>query len=76
MTLEQAFAILAEHAYTAEKRVIVHEDFGIGVGGPLGADQGVPCGGDCKAVVAKRMDGGRPKTRFVFKRRKKKRRRK
>ena len=28
------------------------EDFGIGVGAPLGADQGIPHGGDAKAVFA------------------------
>lgn len=50
----------------------VNEDFGIGVGAPLGADQGIPCGGDCKAVVAKRMDGGRPYTRFRRRLKKKK----
>lgn len=42
----------------------VNEDFGIGVGGMTGADQGIPMGGDCKAVVAKRMDGGTPVSRF------------
>lgn len=42
----------------------VNEDFGIGVGGMTGADQGIPMGGDCKAVVAKRMDGGTPACRF------------
>lgn len=29
----------------------IDEDFGIGVGAPLGADQGIPFGGDGKAVV-------------------------
>lgn len=29
----------------------LHEDFGMGVGAPLGADQGIPYGGDGKAVV-------------------------
>lgn len=52
--------------------VKINEDFGIGVGAPLGADQGIPCGGDCKAVVAKRMDGGRPHCRFDLRRKKKK----
>lgn len=42
----------------------VNEDFGIGVGGMTGADQGIPMGGDCKAVVAKRIDGGTPACRF------------
>lgn len=37
----------------------VNEDFGIGVGGMTGADQGIPMGGDGKAVVAGRIDGGR-----------------
>lgn len=48
------------------------EDFGIGVGGLTGADQGIPHGGDCKAVVAFRMDGGKPKRRIYFKKKKKK----
>lgn len=30
---------------------LVNEDFGIGVGAPVGADQGIPYGGDGKAVV-------------------------
>lgn len=48
------------------------EDFGIGIA-DCGADQGIPHGGDCKAVVVKRMDGGTPKSRFrkILKRRKK-----
>ena len=51
----------------------VNEDFGIGVGGMTGADQGIPMGGDCKAVVAKRIDGGKPACRFrnMLKKRKK-----
>lgn len=65
MTLDEALAEL-------ESAGLIAEDFGIGVGAPLGADQGIPMGGDCKAVVAKRMDGGRPKTRFDFKKLKKK----
>ena len=48
------------------------EDFGIGVGGLTGADQGIPHGGDCKAVVAFRMDGGRPKRRFFIRKKKRK----
>lgn len=76
MTLRQALRILAEHAYIVENASHVFEDFGIGVGAPLGADQGIPCGGDRKAVVAMRMDGGKPKTRFAIKRRGRKRRRK
>lgn len=52
----------------------VNEDFGIGVGGMTGADQGIPMGGDCKAVVAKRIDGGKCACRFrnMVKRRKNK----
>ena len=30
---------------------LVNEDFGMGVGAPVGADQGIPYGGDGKAVV-------------------------
>lgn len=52
--------------------LILDEDFGIGVGGMTGADQGIPCGGDCKAVVPCRMDGGKPKRRIYFKKKKKK----
>lgn len=48
------------------------EDFGIGVGGLTGADQGIPHGGDCKAVVAFRMDGGKPKRRFFIRKKKRK----
>ena len=59
MKLEEALKELEEAG-------LIAEDFGIGVGAPLGADQGIPLGGDCKAVVAKRMDGGKPKTRFDF----------
>ena len=51
----------------------LNEDFGIGVGAPLGADQGIPHGGDCKAVVAFRMDDGKPKSRKWFIKKKKKR---
>ena len=51
----------------------LNEDFGIGVGGLTGADQGIPHGGDCKAVVAFRMDGSKPKSRKWFIRKKKKR---
>jgi len=29
----------------------LNEDFGMGVGAPIGADQGIPFGGDGKAVV-------------------------
>ena len=29
----------------------LYEDFGMGVGAPIGADQGIPYGGDGKAVV-------------------------
>ena len=65
MKLEEALKELEEAG-------LIAEDFGIGVGAPLGADQGIPLGGDCKAVVAKRMDGGKPKTRFDFKKLKKK----
>ena len=53
--------------------LILDEDFGIGVGGLTGADQGIPHGGDCKAVVAFRMNGGKPKRRIYFKKKKKKR---
>lgn len=33
------------------KMIELDEDFGIGVGAPLGADQGIPYGGDGKAVA-------------------------
>lgn len=48
----------------------IDEDFCVGVGGMTGADQGIPEGGDAKAVVAKRMDGGTPHRRFKRKKKK------
>lgn len=63
--LLEAVDVLMENGF-------IVEDFGIGAGAQLGADQGVPLAGDCKAVVANRMDGGRPHKRFNFKRKKKK----
>lgn len=69
MTLKEAAEILDKAGF----EIIMNEDFGIGVGGLTGADQGIPHGGDCKATVAFRMDGGKPKTRKWFIRKKKKR---
>ena len=57
---------------TIDEALEILDDFGIGVGGMTGADQGIPQGGDCKAVVAKRMDGGHPHCRFKIYRRKRK----
>jgi hypothetical protein len=69
MTLKEAAEILKKAGF----EILMNEDFGIGVGGLTGADQGIPHGGDCKAVVAFRMDGGKPKSRKWFIRKKKKR---
>lgn len=53
------------HQTTIEEIVdTLTEDFGIGVGAPLGADQGIPLGGDCKAVIPCRM--GAPMRRPIF----------
>ena len=61
-----------ESAEIGADDLTLDEDFGIGVGGLTGADQGIPHGGDCKAVVAFRMNGGKPKRRIYFKKKKKK----
>ena len=50
MTLDEALELLEENCYK-----VLDEDFGIGVGGPLGADQGIPHGGDCKGCCPQRM---------------------
>lgn len=50
MTLEEAIDILKKNGYK-----FLDEDFGIGVGTPLGADQGIPHGGDCKGCCPQRM---------------------
>lgn len=50
MTLDEAIELLEENGYK-----VLDEDFGIGVGGPLGADQGIPHGGDCKGCCPQRM---------------------
>lgn len=50
MTLEEAVEVLKKNGYK-----ILNEDFGIGVGAPLGADQGIPHGGDCKGCCPQRM---------------------
>lgn len=49
MTLEEAVEILEKNGYK-----VLDEDFGIGVGAPLGADQGIPEGGDCKGCCPQR----------------------
>ena len=69
MTLKEAAEILEKAGF----EILMSEDFGIGVGAPLGADQGIPQRGDCKAVVPFRMDGGKPKSRKWFIKKKKKR---
>ena len=50
MTLEEAVEVLKKNGYK-----VLDEDFGIGVGAPLGADQGIPHGGDCKGCCPQRM---------------------
>lgn len=34
---------------------VIKEDFSMGVGAPMGLDQGIPHGGDCKGCYAQRM---------------------
>lgn len=51
MNLDEALELLAENGYDT----ILNEDFGIGVGGPAGLDQGIPHGGDCKGCCPQRM---------------------
>lgn len=48
--LAEAIDLLEENGYT-----ILDEDFGMGVGGPMGLDQGIPHGGDCKGCCPQRM---------------------
>lgn len=50
MTLDEAVEILKNNGYK-----VLKEDFGIGVGAPLGADQGIPHGGDCKGCCPQRI---------------------
>lgn len=51
MNLDEALELLAEYGYDVQ----LNEDFGIGVGGPAGLDQGIPHGGDCKGCCPQRM---------------------
>lgn len=50
--VRQNVAQLMENQKTQDLGSALNEDFGIGVGAPLGADQGIPHGGDAKAVFA------------------------
>lgn len=45
-------AQLMENQKNQDLKSALNEDFGVGVGAPLGADQGIPHGGDAKAVFA------------------------
>ena len=49
MKLDEALEILEKCGYD------INEDFGIGVGGPCGLDQGIPHGGDGKGCCPQRM---------------------
>ena len=49
MKLDEALDILEKCGYD------INEDFGIGVGGPCGLDQGIPHGGDGKGCCPQRM---------------------
>src|SRR5690554_2151724 len=51
-TIRENMAQLLENQVKAEKDSLMTETFGIGVGAPLGADQGIPHGGDAKAAFA------------------------
>ena len=50
-SLDEALEILAKTGYNID----LNEDFGIGVGGPAGLDQGIPHGGDCVGTAPRRM---------------------
>lgn len=52
MDVRRNTARLLENQRTNDVGSALNEDFGIGVGAPLGADQGIPHGGDAKAVWA------------------------
>ena len=71
--LDGKYDDLLEAQEILESEGFILEDFGCGVGGMCGADQGIPCGGDGKAVVPVRMDGGKPKRRIYYRKRKIKR---
>ena len=49
MKIDEALDILEKCGYD------INEDFGIGVGGPCGLDQGIPHGGDGKGCCPQRM---------------------
>lgn len=49
--------LIEEAILTLRRAGYVIEDFGIGVGGMTGADQGIMLGGDAKAVVPYRAGG-------------------
>jgi hypothetical protein len=68
--LDGKYDELMEAQEILESEGFILEDFGCGVGGMCGADQGIPCGGDGKAVVPVRMDGGKPKRRIYYRKRK------
>lgn len=61
---------IEEAILTLRRAGYIIEDFGIGVGGMTGADQGILLGGDCKAVVPFRTGGVAKR----FRRRKRRRR--
>lgn len=50
--IRENMAKLMENQKAQDVSSALNEDFGMGVGAPLGADQGIPHGGDAKAVFA------------------------
>ena len=50
--IRENMAKLMENQRYQDVGTALNEDFGMGVGAPLGADQGIPHGGDSKAVFA------------------------
>ena len=50
LDIVEAIELLEKEGYD-----IIKEDFGMGVGGPMGLDQGIPHGGDCKGCCPQRM---------------------
>lgn len=50
LDIVEAIELLEDAGYE-----VMNEDFSMGVGAPVGLDQGIPHGGDCKGCYAQRM---------------------
>lgn len=50
--IKRNLSVLMQNQQTQDISRSLNEDFGMGVGAPVGADQGIPHGGDGKAVFA------------------------